>query len=398
MDYTIVSADSHVDMSWLPGDLFVKNCKNPALLDQMPRIIETEKGLIWMAEGDNELGVAQSAGFEFIPPQKGRRSRTDKMIDAGFYDGPARPVDPELRLKDMTLDGVDCEILYGITGAGKNLKDLAVVTEVYRIYNDWVDQFGASIPGKWYGTACMPFHDPNIAADEIRRVKDHEYIRGADLMVGPLCRPLYARDGYWDPVWSACVDTKIPVSFHIGGSRIPIQEMENMETKIWASEYNQNELGFQAVRGSLGMYSMVQHMMALIFSGALDKYPDLRFVMAESGTGWVPFALTRMDHIFEDAMLQGKLQEPAMTMKPSEYWFRNGFTTFQEEESAGAMAHLVGIDNVMWGSDYPHPDSVWPDSLEKIEEALGNLDEGSRKKIVRDNAMELYNIGSARRK
>jgi predicted TIM-barrel fold metal-dependent hydrolase len=275
---------------------------------------------------------------------------------------------------------------------------MPVVTEVYRIYNDWVNDFAASMPGRWYATACVPIHDANVAGEEIRRLKDHEFIRGADLMISPLSQPLYRRDGYWDPVWSACVDTGISVSFHIGGSRIPIQELDNMETKIWASNYNQNELGFQAVRGSMGMYSMVQHMISLIFSGALDKYPTLKFVMAESGTGWIPFANTRMDHIFDDAMLQGKLQDPPMTMKPSEYWFRNGLTTFQEEESAGAMAHLVGIDNVMWGSDYPHPDSVWPDSLEKIEEALGNLDEQSRKKIVRDNAMDLYNIGSPRRK
>ena len=222
LDYKIVSGDSHVDMSWLPGDLFVRNNSQPHLQDMMPRIIDTDEGLIWKAEHDNILGVAQSAGFEFIPPQRGRRKRTDKMLDAGFYDGPARPVDPELRLMDMQTDGVDAEILYGITGSGKNLKNMEVVTEVYRIYNDWVDRFGASNPGRWYGLACLPIHDSKLAAAEVRRVADHPFIRGADLMAGGLNYPLYARDGYWDCLWQACVETGTPISFHIGGGRIPI--------------------------------------------------------------------------------------------------------------------------------------------------------------------------------
>ena len=111
VQYNLVSGDSHVDMSWLPGNLFVENNAQPHLQELMPRIIETEAGLQWLAEKDNLLGVAQSAGFEFIPATRGRRKRTDKMLDAGFYDTPARPVDPELRLKDMMTDGVDAEIL-----------------------------------------------------------------------------------------------------------------------------------------------------------------------------------------------------------------------------------------------------------------------------------------------
>ena len=115
-------------------------------------------------EKDNFLGVAQSAGLDFIAPTSGRRKRTYKMLTAGFYDGPARPVDPELRLEDMLTDGVDCEILYGTTGSGRNLKIMEVLTEVYRIYNDWVNQFSSSLPGRWYGLGLgvsFPYTPPN---------------------------------------------------------------------------------------------------------------------------------------------------------------------------------------------------------------------------------------------
>ncbi len=392
MEHKVVSGDSHVDMSWLPGDLFVNNNSQPHLQDLMPRIIETEKGLIWKAEGDNVLGVAQSAGFEFIPPQRGRRKRTDKMLDAGFYDGPARPVDPELRLKDMMTDGVDAEVLYGITGSGKNLKNMEVVTEVYRVYNDWVNEFSASYPGRWYGLACLPIHDSKLAAAEVRRSARHQYIRGADLMAGALNYPLYARDGYWDCLWEACVETDMPISFHIGGGRIPIPTTPDVNTGwVTQGQPTQNEHGYQAVRGSLGMFSMVQVMMGVIFNGSCERYPDLRFVMGECGAGWIPFALDRMDHIFDDGQYELKF-DPPFSLKPSEYWFRQGYTTFQEEHKVGQIAHLVGYDNLMWGSDYPHPDSVWPDSLEIIQETLGNLEPTVVKQIVCDNAVNLYKM------
>ncbi|MFB3092769.1 MAG: amidohydrolase family protein, partial [Dehalococcoidia bacterium] len=259
---------------------------------------------------------------------------------------------------------------------------------------DWVDEFCASYPGRWYGLACLPLHDSKLAAAEVRRMADHEYIRGADLMAGGLNYPLYARDGYWDCLWEACVETKTPISFHIGGGRIPIPTTPDMETGLvlQGREPTQNENGYQAVRGSLGMFSMVQVMMSLIFSGACEKYPDLRFVMGECGAGWVPFALGRMDHIYDDAMYEKKFDQP-FSLKPSEYWFRQGYTTFQEEPGVGQIAHLVGYDNLMWGSDYPHPDSVWPDSREVIQETLGNLEPAVVKQIVCDNTVKLYNMG-----
>ncbi|MBM3925237.1 MAG: amidohydrolase [SAR202 cluster bacterium] len=393
--YNLISGDSHVDMSWLPGDLFVKNCSKPELLELMPRIVETKKGLQWIAEKDNVLGVAQSAGFEFIAPTRGRRMRTDKMLDAGFYDGPARPVDPELRLKDMMTDGVDCEILYGITGSGKNLKQMPVVTEVYRIYNDWVNEFGASYPGRWYGLACLPVHDSKLAAAEARRVANLKFIRGCDLMAGGLNYPLYARDGYWDGLWEAMVDINMPISFHIGGTRIPIGTTPDMETgfAVQGRDFTQNEQAFQLVRGALGMFSMVQHMMSMIASGALDKFPKLKFVMAECGVGWVPFALDRMDHVYHDGMYENKFTSPSMKMKPSEYWARNGMTTFQEEYDVADMIPLVGEDNIMWGSDYPHPDSVWPDSHKVLDHALNGVKPSIRAKITKDTATKLYKIG-----
>ena len=110
------------------------------------------------------------------------------------------------------------------------------------------------------------------------------------------------------------------------------------------------------------------------------------------GGSWIPFVLGRMDHIFHERHLDEKFSPP-MKLLPSEYWYRQGATTFQEEPEVGKMAHLIGVNNLMWGSDYPHPDGVWPDSKSVIQKTLGNLDEESFRKITCDNAVKLYRMG-----
>ncbi len=394
MEYNVVSGDSHIDMSWLPGDLFVRNCDNPQLRTLMPHIEETEQGSRWVAEGDNVLGVALSAGFEFIPPQKGRWRRTDKMLEHGFYDGAERLTNPELRLKDMLFDGVDAEIIYGITGAGKNLKNHDVIAEVYRIYNDWVNDFCNSVPGRWYGLGCLPLHDAELAGSELRRIAEMKYIRGADLMASNVTYPIYTRDGYWDPVWRASAETGLSISFHLGGSRISVPSPPGGSEDLIISDRqaSQNEMAYRGVTSALGQLSGVQHFCSILMSGALEKYPGFKFVMGEAGAAWIPFVLNRLDHAYFEQYFD-KYLEPPMPNPPSEYWTRQGFTTFQEEPAAGQFARIIGLNKLMWGSDYPHPDSVWPDSQQIIQDTLGNLEPGEVRQIVRDNAVNLYGVG-----
>jgi len=79
-----------------------------------------------------------------------------------------------------------------------------------------------------------------------------------------------------------------------------------------------------------------------------------------------------------------------LSSTPREIWHRHGYSTFQKEDSVPDVVHLVGEDNIIWGSDYPHPDGVWPDSKTVIAENLGTLNERTRRKIVCENAAKLY--------
>ena len=188
MDYTFVSADCHMDLSWLPGDLFTSNA--PAhLVDRVPRVVESptkesKYGLyhgVWVADG-SELGVYGGMGFGFTPPERGVSARTDRMWDAGYYDGDPHVIDPEQRARDLDLDGVQAELIYGMTGAGMKIKDPEVLTATYRIYNDYIADFCSHKPGRFYALACIPVHEPHAAAEELRRAAALGPLRGCDLI------------------------------------------------------------------------------------------------------------------------------------------------------------------------------------------------------------------------
>ena len=130
---------------------------------------------------------------------------------------------------------------------------------------------------------------------------------------------------------------------------------------------------------------MAQILMEIIYSGVLETYPSLQVVIAESGIGWIPYILDRMNLEWEE-----QYKDLTLTMKPTEYWHRQCRATYQSDEIGLRLLDILGEDNVMWGSDFPHPDGVWPDSQSIIEKELGHLTDATRHKIVCGNAAKLY--------
>ncbi|MBM3924572.1 MAG: hypothetical protein FJ320_01075 [SAR202 cluster bacterium] len=392
MQYNLVSGDSHVDMSWLPGDLFTKNGPSH-LKDVMPQVVETDKGGRWVTEG-RELGVYGGMGFGFTAPRRGRNRTVDKLYEAGFYEGPPRPINPKLRLEDMARDGVDAEVLYGMTTAGMRIKNPEVLTHTFRIYNEWVSKFCRQAPGRWYALACVPIHDPALAGDEVRRASKLG-LRGVDLYVTGTIRPIYLRDGYWDPLWKASAECHMPISFHIGGGGIQVPGPNpGEEAKAAFAKVNptQDELAYQGVHLPLEQLAGSEWLVSIIMSGACDRFPEFQFVLGECGAGWVPFIIERMDIKYHDQYLDEKFN-PRLSLEPSEYWYRQGATTFQKDPCVGYMAEHIGENNLMWGSDYPHPDGVWPGSQEVIKETMSMLPKKTLRKIVCENAVKRYRMG-----
>lgn len=381
MDYRVISADCHIDLGWLPPDLFTANAR-ARLRDRMPYVVDGERGAVWVSKKGARFGLQNgmgSAGREYVP---GQIQRSDRMAEMGLYadgrKGIRRLTDPDLRIKDQDLDGIQAEILYGILGASQRLRDPEAATEMTRIYNEWLAGFCAVHPHRFAGLASIPNHDVPGALEEVERVIERGGLRGLEIANTRDMLPL--NDPSWVPLWEAVDACGLPLHIHtIGGHRPDVDSMPPRQGRQAFAIYI---TGFQ-----LGMAKIL---LELILGGVLEAYPNINVVIGESGIGWIPYILERMDMEWEE-----QFKDLTLTAKPSDYWHRQCKATYQSDRVGIRLLDVIGVDNIMWGSDFPHPDGVWPDSIAFIEAELGHLAEKDRHKIVCGNAARLYGFGTA---
>jgi predicted TIM-barrel fold metal-dependent hydrolase len=376
MKYEVISADCHVDLIWLPPDLFTANAP-AALRDRMPYVTEGPRGREWVTKSGASFGLDAgmgSAGRQYVP---GAIHRSDRMASTGLYDDEQKQVrrltDPDLRLKDQDRDGIQAEVLYGILGASGRLNDDEAAGEMLRIYNDWLAGFCSKHPDRYAGLACIPNHDRDAAVHEIERVATRGAVRGLEIARKYDMTPLW--DPWWNPVWDAAAASGLALHFHtIGGAR---RDFSKLSGKTLLAARAASITQFQM--------HMADVLMSIIFAGVLEHRPHLKIVIGEAGTGWIPYILDRMDAEWED-----QFKELDLKMKPSDYWYRQCYATYQSDPVGVKLLEELGTDNIMWGSDFPHPDGIYPDSQEYIEKELGHLPPDIKKKIVCDNAAKLY--------
>ena len=377
MNYEVISADCHIDLPWLPEDLFTSRCL-PRLRKQMPCVQERVQGRIWVTADGAFFGIQngmRSAGRKYAP---GEIHRSDRMDEQGLYkdgaNGVRRITIPELRLQDQDLDGVQAEVLYGVLGAAMRLKNGEVIAEVLRIYNDWVAEFCATYPDRFAGIASVASHAIEAAITEVHRVTARGVLRGVEISCTHDMKPLF--DPVWEPLWVEVENAGLPLLFHTIGPQI---------------SYNYSSFGRLQQRHAFAVHitsfqlSMAKVIMEIIYGGVLESHPKLKIVIGESGIDWVPYILDHMDLEWQD-----QFRDLTLTMKPSEYWRRQCFATYQSDPIGLRLLDIIGEENVMWGSDFPHPDGVWPDSQEFIEREFQNISDESKSKIICGNAARLY--------
>ena len=378
MNHPVISADGHIDFPLLPETLWTDNAPKE-LRDRMPCVVDSERGRIWQAANGTSLGLVGGMGSAGRPYLPGEIHRSDRMAEQGLYrdqsSGVMRPAIPELRVRDQELDGVVGEVIYGILGAASRLNDPEVTDVVVRIYNDWVSEFCRKAPGRFAGIGCLSSGTPEDAAVELRRCAELG-LKGAELGMSHDMLPLWHPD--WEPIWVAAAETGVPVHIHTIGPQADTRWLRDPSTyRPWL-----------ATHMSAFQIPMMAVIAAVIFGGALERHPALRVVVGEAGIGWLPYALERFDVEWEDQF------KDLIPRPPSEYWRGQMFATFQIDRTGLANLEGIGEDTVMWGSDFPHPDGTWPDSLEILGPQLEGLGEETRRKVLYDNARRLYGFPS----
>ncbi|PYN97309.1 MAG: amidohydrolase [Candidatus Rokuibacteriota bacterium] len=377
MEYRIISADDHIDLQWLPKDLWQKRVP-ASWRERAPKVVDTSDGPYWTCGNDrwDSWGGRKGAAGA----QGGRRTAIERggVLEPGVL----RPTTTELRLADMDRDGVDATVMYGpIVPLLISEPELRKVC--YRAYNDWLAEFCATAPERLVGAGLIPIDDPIDAAEEVKNL--HKIgLRTGMFLAARVEMPLW--EDAWRPFWEAAAETGLPIGFHLGGG---------LRTVAFSGPKASNA-GNMGVRVSCSTLQMDEALAAVVFSGALERHPTLKIVLAETGIGWLPYMFERMDDSYRKFLdaeeywrTHGGL---ALTMSPTSYCRRQVWSTFQTDHAGLRMLDVLGDERVMWASDYPHADSTWPQSQQAIDDNFKQVPSGSRRRILCDNARQLYGL------
>ena len=377
MNDRIISADDHIDLQWLPKDLW--QTRVPAQWrDGAPKVVDTADGPAWVCSGDRWDvwgGRPGAAGA-----QGGRRTAIHR--GGVFEQGVLRPTTTALRLADMDRDGVDATVMYGPI-VPLLIQDPDLRHVCYRAYNDWLAEFCASAPARLVGAGLSPIDDAKTAADEVRYLKQIG-LRTGMFLAARTETPLW--DEVWEPLWEAGAETGLPIGFHLGGG---------LRTVVWSGP-KAGTAGNMGVRVACSTMQMDEPIAGVIFAGVFERHPKLKIVLAETGIGWLPYMLERLDDTYRKFLdaeeywrVHGGL---SLTRAPSAYWKQHVWATFQTDLAGLRLIDSIGTDRVMWASDYPHADSTWPDSQQAIAENFKGVDDGTRRRVLCDNARALYGL------
>ena len=377
MDYKIISADDHLDLGYLPQDFWTRNMAQ-SYAQRAPHVEARNGTALWVCEDKVWGGWRGGMAGGNQPPD---RPVVTALERGGHSDyGQRRPAVPELRLADMDRDGVHAHVIYGpvfsINADDPDLRDAC-----YAAYNDSLREFCAAAPDRLLGVPMLPPAPASAHAELLRLAKGGGW-KQANLQIAEVAPRLH--DPAWEPLWKALEETGIILSFHVTVFNVA---KDNPAFGTPASTFVATK---EFIRQFLDPF------VDLFAWGILERHPRMRVTMAESGLGWVPWVVqeldTRFGRLHESKSYWDRHGGVPLAIPPSELFKRQIYASFQDDPIAIALLPFMGEGHVMWASDYPHPDSTWPFSQQKIEDQMADLSPRMRKSLLHDNAVALYGL------
>jgi len=289
------------------------------------------------------------------------------------------------RLQAMDDMGVYAQICYhnsGVTQAGSlmSLGDNELAVQIIRTYNDAAIERQKESGERLFTLGHLPIWDKVEMDKEARRCVDIG-LKGFVLPDTPerVGVPSFMHD-YWDNFLQLCNDTGMPLNFHLNAAIDP-------NTLTWEGFQFEQTLSVVATMFSIGNAATLGNWMV---SGRLDQYPKLKIGLIESGMGWVPFAVEALEHQFDEML---PTMSKILTRRPWQY-FRDHFhcTFWFETVGPQMLLETIGVENVLFETDFPHPTSLYPGVQAHVMKTLGGYSHDIRKKVLQDNAVKLYNL------
>ena len=356
--YFMVSADGHVQE---PSD-FLSSRIDKAYHDRLPGVVLDGKGnTLQKTEGFRPVRI-QNINFAGEDLLRNRSGKT-----------------PQDRIKDLTLDGVDAEVLFpnkGLTIWATPDSDFSLA--MCKAYNEWAWETFADFNDRLSPMACVAPGSLAGTIQEIQRCAKLGF-RGLSLP----CKPVWGAPDHnnanynlpeFDDLWACIQDVDLPITFHISTGRDPRTSRGN---------------GGAIINYAVHSLSPTMEPIAnLCASGVIDKFPKINFGTIEAGIGWVAWALQALDEAYRKHHM---FVRPKLNRLPSEYFRSNGFASFQEDKVGLDLARQYDlVNNFQWANDFPHHEGTWPHSAAAIERTMGGLSDAERARILGLNAAEIF--------
>jgi uncharacterized protein len=289
------------------------------------------------------------------------------------------------RIRAMDDMGIYAQIAFqnsGVTQAGSlmSLGDNDLAIKIVQIYNDASADIQRESGNRIFNMAHLPFWDKAAMEAEARRCHDIG-LKGFVLPDTPerVGAPSFLHD-HWTPFLEMCEATGMPLNFHLNAAIDP-------NTLTWDGFGFEQTLSVVATMFSIGNAATLGNWMV---SGRLDQHPKLKIGLIESGAGWVPFAVEALEHQFDEML---PVKKGLLNKRPWEY-FRDHFmcSFWFEKVAPKILLETIGVDNVMFETDFPHPTSLYPGVQAHLKDVLGGHTPEVRKKVLQDNPVRLYNL------
>jgi predicted TIM-barrel fold metal-dependent hydrolase len=370
-DLVLVSVDDHIIE---PREMFDAHIPE-RFRDRAPRVLTDDDGSeYWLFENERAAYMGLNAVAGCPPEEYGLNpTRYDQMRKGCF--------NVDERVRDMNANGVLGSLNFptfphfcGQLFARQQDKELSMA--VVRAYNDWhIDEWCGAHPGRFIPCGITPYWDPDLMAEEVRRIAE-KGCHAVTFSENPekLGHPSLHSD-HWDPFWEACQDSDTVVCLHIGSSSSLLLTATDAPADVMISITPMNS--FLALND-------------LMWTSIFKKFSRIKIAMSEGGIGWIPYALERMDYVYEHhhswtgADFGGR--------RPSDVYRDHIVTCFIDDASGLELRHRVGIDSITWECDYPHSDSTWPHSPELLGKTLNGIPKDEVDRITHLNAMRVFNF------
>jgi predicted TIM-barrel fold metal-dependent hydrolase len=393
----LIDADGHV---MEPADVWVDRMDAARWGDLIPRYgaEDTDGKDSWYIGG-----VRRAAGSAIFGCSAGFDAEELLARNWKYTEGHAGAWDPTARLRTLDEEGIDATVLYpsltltlGPLDPIEAVRNPAFVLDCHRAYNEWIAEFCATDRRRLYAAAAVPLQDVGLAVAEARRAVGVLGLSAVFIRSAAYVDELPFSHRVYDPFWATCQELGVPVALHPAThTDLPNAARKFNLIRQSPDMADVNKVADEVTGGtalSIAVGAPVDAIISLgrlLMGGVCERFPDLKILVLESGGGWAASLLERMDEEIEANPQEARW----LTMRPSEYFRRQCWISFEPNDpTLPRVADLIGEDRILWASDFPHSDAVYPGSVKALEDTIASLRDDVKHGIRGANAVAAYGL------